>query len=275
MKRFVIAFAAVMLLCVTALPTFAVKPGDKPRLNFKTLDGNVVNNEVLKGRITIMEFWATWCGPCVAAMPKLKKLYEEKSPLGVAVIGVSLDKDFKKMQRFLKDKGYTWPQVGSSKEADALAKQFGVRGIPNYTILGPDGTVLWRGHPSGMDRPLQEAIKKYRHVLAQTMRNTKKSEPEELDEETLTEANAKLDEAQDAMKAGDFKQMLKRFKDIPEVALTDNDVRLRCREIVQAIQKLDTEQAKALNEARRSDKDLARAYGAVMRAARQARSKAS
>lgn len=274
MKRFAVIFIVLMTLSVTALPTLALEPGDKVDASFKTLDGKVVNSDTFKGRITILEFWATWCGPCVRSMPHMKKIYEEKSPMGVLLIGVSRDGDYNKMQNWLKEKGYHWPQVGDKASSDQLARMFGIRGIPHAGIIGPDGTLIWRGHPASIDKPLDEAIQKYRQVLAQTMRG-QKDEPQPLDEATLSKARGQLDQAQAAMEASDFTKMLQSFQDIPEAALSDNGIRLRCRELIVSLKNLDAEQRKALNDARRSDIELAKAYGAVMRAAQQARNEAS
>ena len=79
------------------------------------IDGSTVSMKNLKGKVVVIDFWATWCGPCVAEMPKMKELYAKYRDQGVEFIGVSLDQPKEQggldsLKKFVKENGIEWPQ---------------------------------------------------------------------------------------------------------------------------------------------------------------------
>lgn len=136
--------------------------GAKPTFSFTCTDGTTVTNESLKGHIVVMDFWATWCGPCMAAVPHMVEVQKEYSDAGVKVIGISLDKSEDTLKKTVADKNMTWPQHYDGDRT--VTKQFGVSAIPTVYILSPDGEVLWRGHPDEMDEQLAKAIEGYKPI---------------------------------------------------------------------------------------------------------------
>lgn len=154
-----LAVLMVAIVAATALPGRAdVKVGDKPQFAFTTFDRKKVTSRMLRGRIVIIEHWATWCPPCVAQVPHLKEIHEKYSPKGVVMISISHDRNQSEPERFVKEHGIKWPQVLGR---DHPKPDWGVQGIPHAFILSPEGEVLWRGHPARMEGPLEEALKKY------------------------------------------------------------------------------------------------------------------
>ncbi len=109
--------ASIVLLVGLSLPAPAgvargvVVVGDKPTLEFQAADGSQVSLERLKGKIVIVDFWATWCGPCMAEAGHMVELNEKHAAEGVQLIGISLDEDKSAMVATAKEKGFTWPQV--------------------------------------------------------------------------------------------------------------------------------------------------------------------
>jgi thiol-disulfide isomerase/thioredoxin len=100
----------------------------------------------LKGKVVVVEFWATWCGPCVAGIPHLNKIHEEYGPKGLVLLSFT-DQSKTGIENFMKDKPMKYV-LGTGSE---LASEYGVRGIPHAFIIGRDGKVAWHGNPNDKD----------------------------------------------------------------------------------------------------------------------------
>lgn len=101
--------------------------------------------EVAKGaKVLMIDFWASWCGPCRAEMPNVKAAYEKFHPQGFDIIGVSLDQDAEAWKKAIADLGMAWPQISDLKGWDCEgASAYGVRAIP-ATVLVKDGKIVAR-----------------------------------------------------------------------------------------------------------------------------------
>ena len=224
------SLAALVVAVATASSSFAaVNVGDKPELEFKTLDGTAVTSKNLSGKLVLLDFWATWCGPCVAEAPHMVKVNQTYGPRGLQVIGVSLDRDAAALKKGIKDLNFTWPQhldVGNK-----VAGQFGVNGIPHVFLVSPQGEVLWRGHPSGMDKAIEKAFKEH--------------PPQLVAAKVLAMAKEILDEIEGKSKAGDTAAAMKLLARLPEEARNDADTAARMDAARTAVQ---AEADKALAE---------------------------
>ena len=127
---------------------------------------NISLQKDLRGKIVVLDFWATWCGPCVAEMPKMKDLYKEFHPQGVEFIGVSLDhpKDqggLDSLKKFVKEKEIPWPQYyqGNGWESD-FSSSWGITAIPALFVVGPDGKIVTAEGRGKLESLLPELIKK-------------------------------------------------------------------------------------------------------------------
>ena len=114
-----------------------------------TTGGKVSFPADYKGKIVMLDFWATWCGPCVAEVPNLSKVYADLKPKGFEVLGISLDSERTKdkLASFTQEKGMTWTQICDGKGWDAeLGKLYGVRAIPScFLVDGTTGKILAKG----------------------------------------------------------------------------------------------------------------------------------
>jgi peroxiredoxin len=122
-----------------------VKAGDQaPAVTVTTLEGERLELEKLEGKAVLLDFWATWCVPCVAELPVFVDLYDQgKTRKDFVMIGVSLDGDEKMLRRFLKKHRVEWHQVNGPKGgAQEAAERFGVIGLPAVFLIGPDGKIL-------------------------------------------------------------------------------------------------------------------------------------
>lgn len=117
-----------------------------PDFRVKTLDGREVGLQDFRGKFVLLDFWATWCGPCREELPLIKALYDEfgKDPRFV-LLGLSLDNEINAPRDFTQKNGMTWPQAFLGKwEDDQVTKAYAVEAIPALFLIGPDGRILAR-----------------------------------------------------------------------------------------------------------------------------------
>ena len=102
--------------------------------------------EIGKNKVTVIDFWASWCGPCRQEMPLVVKLYESHKDQGLGIIGISLDEDYDKWANAVKEMGMAWPQFSDLRGwDDYTARKFGVTAIPHTIVVDQQGNILARG----------------------------------------------------------------------------------------------------------------------------------
>jgi len=127
--------------------------GTAPDWSLPTTAGNFLTLSDLRGEIVVLDFWATWCGPCAAVMPALQQIHEEYGERGVTVVGVNTWEDGD-AAAFMREHGYTYEIVTGG---DSVAAQYLVSAIPTFYVVGPEGSIL--GAFRGSDPANEEALR--------------------------------------------------------------------------------------------------------------------
>jgi len=133
--------------------------GNEMQVKGKTLDGKDFDLKNLKGKVVLVDFWATWCGPCVGEIPHLKKMYAKYNKDGFEIIGISLDDSPDTLKKFIAKEELPWNSIfdGVGREGAGLSDSYGVMSIPLCILVGRDGRVVsMRARGPELTRLLEE-----------------------------------------------------------------------------------------------------------------------
>ena len=127
-------------------------------MKFTAVDGREVDLSQMKGKVVLIDFWATWCGPCVREIPSVKKTYDELNSKGFEIIGISMDSNQAKLEDFLAKNDMPWPQFFDGKGwKTRLAQEHGISSIPAMWLVDKEGNLVDQNARSG----LEGKVKKY------------------------------------------------------------------------------------------------------------------
>jgi thiol-disulfide isomerase/thioredoxin len=146
-----------------------LRTGDAaPEAVLETLDGDHIRMSQLRGKVVVLDFWATWCVPCIAALPSLKKLEQahgdqrDRRDRPFALVSISADTNGARLREFVASHEMGWTQCWDGN-SDAQ-RAFGVRSLPTYFVIDPAGSVLYvrtgwsRRVEQELDRQVERAL---------------------------------------------------------------------------------------------------------------------
>ena len=138
----------------------ATAGGTLPAAIGTRLDGAEETLAAYAGKVVLIDFWATWCAPCVAALPKLRELATELQPMGFDILSISVDAERETVVEFHADEPMPWGNwhVGDSSD---IARVWGVRVFPTYILVDAEGTIL--GRTNRLSEPLIELARQSAH----------------------------------------------------------------------------------------------------------------
>ncbi len=121
-------------------------PGNEMEISGTNLDGSAFDQKTLAGKVVLVDFWATWCGPCVAELPNVLAAWDKYHDRGFEVVGISLDQDRDALEGFLKEREIPWTILHEEPKGEGwqhpLATYYGITGIPTVILVGRDGKVI-------------------------------------------------------------------------------------------------------------------------------------
>jgi peroxiredoxin len=142
-----------------ALQAAATAPQAAPDFALPAREGGDVRLSELKGQVVMINFWATWCGPCRQEMPLLQQLQAKYEPLGFTLLGVNVENDSAAAQAWLQGMPVSFPILFDRK--NEVAERFGVEGMPSTVFVDRAGNVRYvhRGYKPGDEAKYLEVVK--------------------------------------------------------------------------------------------------------------------
>jgi thiol-disulfide isomerase/thioredoxin len=144
------ALRTLLVGAFLATPALAVAPaGPAPKFQLTSMAGGAINLDQYKGQVVMLNFWASWCGPCREEMPILEKLHAKYKPMGFTMIGVNVEPDSAEAAKWLKATPVTFPILFDTKSE--VSKLYAVQSMPSTVIIDRKGNLRWlhRGYKAG------------------------------------------------------------------------------------------------------------------------------
>jgi thiol-disulfide isomerase/thioredoxin len=149
----------VSLMCVSLAGAAAVK-GPAPNFTLKSMSGKNLKLSEMAGNVVLINFWASWCGPCREEMPLLNALHKKYAPLGFTVLGVNVEEQLDGARGFLSNVPVDFPILLDNK--NKVSKQYKVIAMPTTVVVDRDGNMryLHEGYKPGDEKKYRQMVKK-------------------------------------------------------------------------------------------------------------------
>jgi len=149
----------ISLMCISLAGAATVK-GPAPNFTLKSMGGKNLKLSEMTGNVVLINFWASWCGPCREEMPLLNALHKKYQPLGFTVLGVNVEENVDGARGFLKNVPVDFPILLDN--TNEVSKQYKVVAMPTTVVVDRDGNMrfLHEGYKPGDEKKYRQMIKK-------------------------------------------------------------------------------------------------------------------
>ena len=164
MKRFLFPFLAAVMMATAAVSTVRAELpvlGKAPAWKLKDLQGKEVSSADFKGKVVVIDFWATWCPPCRKAIPELMELQKKYADKGLVIIGISMDENRAELEAFVKKMNFNYKVLQFND--DVVTAYFDSDGLPRTILIDPEGAIrdvqVGVGPPGFYEKRLLQLLK--------------------------------------------------------------------------------------------------------------------
>lgn len=150
---------SIVVFMVTSAVSASLKPSGAPDFTLKSAAGDNLRLSEYRGEVVLINFWASWCGPCRQEMPILSELHDKYRALGFTVLGVNVEADSSKAKKLLQELPVSFPVVF---DADSVvSRQYDVVAMPSTVLVDRDGNMryLHKGYKPGLEAVYQQQIR--------------------------------------------------------------------------------------------------------------------